>query len=129
MNNYYGLLILPDIQTVGDVHADEWTDRELRQQLRVGNDELVRRDVDRTGDTIIVSAYLNSTTAGKPSRCEGFDLYGERFYGPALVISSENNHRCPVLDPHDINRVIHFFRLDHNPSNRVRVNGSTTNIL
>src|ERR1700730_4895544 len=113
MNNDYGLLILPDIQTVGDVHADEWTDRELRQRLRVGNDELVRRDVDRTGDTIVVSAFLNSTTAGKPSRCEGFDLYGERFYGPALVISSENNRRCPVLDPHDINHVIHFFRLDH----------------
>jgi len=122
MKTNYGLLICPDIQTVGDVHAEEWTDRELRQQLRVGNDELLRLEVDRTGDTIIVSAFLNSTTAGKPSRCEGFDLYGERFYGPALVISSENNRRCPVLDPHDISRPIHFFRLNHGASMQYEAN-------
>ena len=116
MKTNFGLLICPDFQTAYDVNADDWTDQELREQLRVGNDAILRLEVDRTGDTIVVSALLNDATTREAARGDGFDLYGQRFYGPALVISGESNRRSPALDPHDVSRMIHFFRLD--PSKR-----------
>jgi hypothetical protein len=113
MHKLFGILIRPDTHTVHDVDACVWTDHEMRQKLQIGDDEIVRRGVERTGDAIFVSAFLNATTAGKASRCEGFDLFGERFYGPALIVSGEENGTSPILDPHDISRAIHFFRMHH----------------
>jgi len=113
MNKKYGILICPDTHTVCDVHAFIWSGYELRQKLQIeGNEEIVLRDLERTGDTIVVSGFLNVATAGNASRCEGFDLCGERFYGRALVISGDENRSSPVIDPHDISRVIRFLRLD-----------------
>jgi hypothetical protein len=111
MNKLFGILILPETNTVHDVDASAWTIDVVRQKLQIGNDDIVERQVERTGDVIFVSAFLNSSTAGKPFRCDGFDLYGERFYGPALIVSGEEGGASPILDPHDISRVIHFFRI------------------
>src|SRR5215213_8435435 len=108
MHKRFGILIRPDTHTVHDVEAYIWTDHEMRQKLQIGNEEVVERQVERTGDAIFVSAFLNATEAGKASRCDGFDLYGDRYYGPALVISSTQSDVCPVLDPHDISRAIQF---------------------
>lgn len=113
MQKTFGILIRPDTHTVHDVDADQWTEHAMREKLQVGNGEFERREVERTGDTIVVSAFLNASTAGKASRSDGFDLYGERFYGPALIISGEASGTSPILDPHDISRAIHFFRLNH----------------
>jgi hypothetical protein len=113
MDKNCGILICPHTHTVSDVHAFIWSGCELRQKLQIdGNEEIVLRDWERTGDTIVVSGFLNVATAGKASRCEGFDLCGERFYGRALVISGDENRSYPVMDPHDISRKIRFLRLD-----------------
>jgi hypothetical protein len=37
-----------------------------------------------------------------------------------LVISGEENGVSPILDPHDISRAIHFFRLGREASNPQR---------
>jgi len=113
MDKKYGILICPDTHTVSDVNALIWSGYEMRRKLSIGGDaEIVLRDLERTGDTIVVSGFLNAATAGKASRCEGFNLCGEQFYGRALVIAGDENRSSPVIDPHDISRVIHFFRLD-----------------
>ncbi len=112
MHKHFGILIRPDTNTVHDVHSFLWTDHEMHQRLQIGNDEIVERQVERTGDAIFVSAFLNATTAGKAFRCDGFDLFGDRFYGPALIVSGEENGTAPILDPHDISRAIRFFRLE-----------------
>lgn len=111
MQKTFGLLIRPDTQTVHDVDAGEWTDEAVRQKLPIGNDPVLRLGLERTGDLILVSGFLNEAAEGEGVRREGFDLYGERFYGPALIVSGEKNGRAPVLDPHDISRAIHFFLL------------------
>jgi len=112
MHKFFGILIRPETHTVHDVEAYVWTDHEMRQRLEIGNDEIARREVERTGDAIFVSAFLNGTTAGKSFRSDGFDLYGDRYYGPALIIAARESGVAPVLDPHDISRAIHFFRMN-----------------
>jgi hypothetical protein len=113
MDKKYGILICSDTHTVSDVHAYIWSGYEMRRKLGIGgNREIVLQDLERTGDTIVVSAYLNVATAGKASRCEGFDLFGQRFYGRALVISGDEKRSSPAIDPHDISRVIRFLRLE-----------------
>jgi hypothetical protein len=112
MQKSFGLLIRADTQTVHDVDAGAWTDEEVRQKLPIGNDPVLRLSLERTGDLILVSGFLNGSAAGKGVRREGFDLYGERFFGSALIVSGEVNGSAPVLDPHDISRAIHFFLLN-----------------
>ena len=112
MHKTFGILIRPDTHTVHDVDAYIWTDHEMRTKLQIESDEIVQRGVERTGDAIFVSSFLNATAAGRAFRCEGFDLYGDRYYGPALIVSGQENGTSPILDPHDISRAIHFFRLN-----------------
>jgi len=107
---HFGILIRPDSQLILDIQADAWTDEELQRQLRLPDGDLVRYGLERSGDAIVLSAFLNTSTAGKPFRIEGFDLYGDRFYGPAIIIPGDELSCCPALDPHDISRVIRFFR-------------------
>lgn len=96
MNRKYGILICPDTHTACDVHASIWSHDEIRQKLSIGgNGEIVTRGLEPTGDTIIVSAFLNIATAGKASRCEGFNTRGEQFYGRALVIAGDENRTSP----------------------------------
>lgn len=107
----FGLLICPGTHTVHDVSADQWTILNVRHLLGV-EEGIVRHEIERSGDWIYVSALLNASAEGRDVRCEGFDLFGDRYYGPALLVAGRENGIAPVLDPHDISRAIHFFRLD-----------------
>jgi len=108
MNRQHGILIRSDRQVVADVYAAIWNGQEIRKKLLLHNDEIIFRDL--RNDSIVVEASSNVggplITRGK----DGFQLFGERFYGNALIIADEDR-LSPKISPEEIAHRIRFFRV------------------
>ena len=114
MNKKHAILITPEIHFVDEVHAYLWNDYEICQRL-LNEHETVYRHMGRTGDMIVLDGFLNSAAAGMASRCEGFELFGELYYGNGLILPADETHSRPAVSLPEVNRWIRFFRIEPTP--------------
>jgi hypothetical protein len=104
-------LINSETHLVDDVHAYLWNEFEIYRQLS-NQHEVVYRHIPRTGDVIVLDGFLNSVAAGMARRREGFELFGEKYYGNALIIPAVEKDSRPGLSPEEVGRYIRFFSLE-----------------
>jgi hypothetical protein len=107
MNKQHGILIRSDSQVVCDVYAPIWNSQEIRKSLFLHNAEFVFQDL--RSDSIVVAASTNVETSGSRKRKDGFELFGKRFYGNALIIADEERD-TPQITPQQIAHIIRFFQ-------------------
>ncbi|MDR3401742.1 MAG: hypothetical protein P4L99_04510 [Chthoniobacter sp.] len=109
MQKKHAILITPETHLVDDVHAYLWNADEIYQRL-LNEHEIVYRHIPRTGDTIVLDGFLNSAETGKAFRSDGFELFGEKYYGNGLIIAADDTLCRPHVSPQDISHCIRFFR-------------------
>jgi hypothetical protein len=106
MNKQHGILIRADAQLVNDVYAPIWNGQEIRKRLLLHEEHFVYQDMG--SDSIVVEASPNVESHGPLSGRHGFELFGKRFYGNALVIPNEERD-APRITPQEIAHIIRFF--------------------
>jgi len=111
MDKKHAILITPETHLVDDVDAYLWNDYEIYRNL-LNEHEIVYRNVQKTGDTMVLDGFLNSVEAGKAFRCDGFELFGERYYGNGLILPEDETQSHPRLSPQEVSRSIRFFRVE-----------------
>jgi hypothetical protein len=107
MNKQHGILIRADAQIVNDVYAPVWNGQEIRKRLRLHNQEFVYQDM--RSDSIVLEASSNVERNGKRRPKDGFELFGKRFYGNALIIPDEERD-TPRITPQQVAHIIRFFQ-------------------
>src|SRR4051812_19649817 len=112
MSHRPGILIMSDRHLIVDVQAEHWSPPEIRRRLET-KDKIAFLDIGHDGHRMAISEFLNFSTAGKPSRFVGFELFGETVYGNALIIGREDTDQEIPMDPQYIAHRIHFLRLEH----------------
>lgn len=112
MNLRHGILIRSDAHVVAAVHSQIWTASEIRRILATA-EEIAIVELGRKHYRMAISEFLHSATAGKPSRSVGFRLFGETYYGDALIFGGNAVDDGTGIDSQLIGREIHFLRLEH----------------
>ena len=107
MNLLHGILIRTDTHNVTDVYAPVWNGQEIRKKLVLRGDEIVYQDI--RSDSIVVRALCNVSNSGQPPRDDGFELFGRRYFGNALIIPDEDRE-SPRITPQEVAHRIRFFR-------------------
>ena len=76
-----------------------------------GAEEIVFADL--RNDTIALAAFTNGNPDGERLREDGFELFGNRYYGNALIVPDEG-YDSPRISPQETARLINFFRVENN---------------
>jgi hypothetical protein len=106
MNNCRGILLRSREQTIAEVFSASWGNGEIKEILRDNWQDVAFFGI--RGDTIVVSAIPNVGGDRGQRHRSGFELFGRRYYGDALIIGGENRD-TPQLTPQDISKDIRFF--------------------
>jgi hypothetical protein len=110
MNNRRGILIRSREQTIAEVFSSDWDNNAIKELLRDNWRDIAFFGI--RGDTIAVPALPNvGGDRNEQHHRSGFELFGRRYYGDALVIAGENRD-TPQLRPQDISGDIRFFQED-----------------
>ena len=72
------------VQTEG-----EWTDEAINEQIDAVGGELAKNSIGGSGDILVVGDFINHTTAGAACESNGFNLFGNTYYGDGLILGGE----------------------------------------
>jgi hypothetical protein len=106
MNNCRGILIRSREQTIAEVISLSWGNTEIKEVLQDNWQDIAFFGVP--GATIVVSAIPNVGGDRQQRHRSGFELFGRRYYGDALIIGRENRS-VPQVTPQEISEDIRFF--------------------
>ncbi|HEY3897924.1 MAG TPA: hypothetical protein VGM54_04875 [Chthoniobacter sp.] len=109
MNNRRGILIRSREQTIAEVFSSQWDNGEIKEVLRDNWQDIAFFTI--RGDTIVVSALPNVGGDRQQHHRSGFELFGRRYYGDALIIAGENRDTLQITPP-EIVSDIRFFQED-----------------
>ena len=109
MNNRRGILIRSREQTIAEVFSSNWDNGAIKEVLRDHGQDIAFFTI--RGDTVVVSALPNVSGDRRPQHRSGFELFGRRYYGDALIIAGENRD-TPQITPQEIAGDIRFFQED-----------------
>ncbi len=109
MNKKHGILIRPNCRLIADVHAAIWNGMEMRKRLLLHDEPIVFRDL--RNDTLALNGKLNRMRRSAKSCRSGFELFGEIYYGDALIIPDEGRN-SPRITPEHLAHIVRFLDVD-----------------
>ena len=110
MNNRCGILIRSREQTIAEVFSSNWDNNEIKEILRDDWRDIAFFSI--RGDSIVVSAVSNvGGDRNQQHHQRGFELFGRRYYGDALIIAGEDRD-TPQVTPQEIAGGVRFFQED-----------------